>query len=218
MATINQLLELRGKIDDLVFYTLNGKQVVRKKSGFSKELYRNNPKYAKVRENSSEFGHASKSGKMIRVALQPYILNCEDKYLYQRFAKVMTQIKDMDIVSERGKRKIYNGLKNDDALQLLKNFRFGNIESVENIAQRIEGFFTITIITNKGLNVDSVELITLHPNFDLYIAQQKTQLLTVKGKQNTFEFEKYFTDLEAPTLLYFLVLRKGENVAYAGFI
>jgi hypothetical protein len=63
MATYESLIKIKGSIGDLVFYSLNGKNVVRKKSGFNKNAFKKSPSYEKVRQNSSEFGHCSKAGK-----------------------------------------------------------------------------------------------------------------------------------------------------------
>ena len=108
MAMWNDLKEIRGTIDNLVFYNLNGIPVVRKKSGFNKEAFANNPNYKKVRDNSSEFGHCSKASKILRVALAKYVENCGDKLMYQKFTKVMTNIKNSDYTSEQGKKKNRN--------------------------------------------------------------------------------------------------------------
>ncbi|WP_435524965.1 hypothetical protein [Chryseobacterium indoltheticum] len=63
MATYESFIKLNGAVGDLVFYNLNGKNVVRKKSGFNKTAYKKSPTYEKVRQNSFEFGHCSKSWK-----------------------------------------------------------------------------------------------------------------------------------------------------------
>ena len=73
MAKYQSIVKISGALDNYVFYELNGVQVMRKKSGFSKEAYNSNPKYQKVRENSNEFGHSSKSGKAIREALAEFL-------------------------------------------------------------------------------------------------------------------------------------------------
>ena len=106
MATYESFIKLNGAIGDLVFYNLNGKNIVRKKSGFNKTAYKKSPTYEKVRQNSSEFGHCSKVGKLIRSCISKYIVLAEDALLYQRFAKVMTEIKDMDSEHEKGKRTL----------------------------------------------------------------------------------------------------------------
>ena len=63
MARYKSILQFQGSIDGLVFYELNGVSVVRKKSGFNRDDFKTKENYARVRENSSEFGHCSKTGK-----------------------------------------------------------------------------------------------------------------------------------------------------------
>ena len=122
MATYESVIKITGTVGDLVFYNLNGKNVVRKKSGFNKTAFKKSPSYEKVRQNSSEFGHCSKIGKVIRKSLEIYIKESGDPLLYQKFAKVMTAIKDLDTVSERGKRTVELGLKTEEGRKLLREF------------------------------------------------------------------------------------------------
>lgn len=42
MATYESVIKITGAVGDLVFYTLNGKNVVRKKSGFNKAAFKKN--------------------------------------------------------------------------------------------------------------------------------------------------------------------------------
>ena len=119
MARYKSILQFQGSIDGLVFYELNGVSVVRKKSGFNRDDFKTKENYARVRENSSEFGHCSKTGKMLRNAIYPYYKKCGDRYLYQKFAQLMTAIKDLDNISERGKRTVYQGLKTTEGKRLL---------------------------------------------------------------------------------------------------
>lgn len=215
MATYKSPVEIKGQIGDLVYYNLNGKPVVRRKSGFSKEGFENNPNYKRVKENSSEFGHCSKSGKAIRVALEPYLGDCEDKYLYQKFAKVMTQIKDLDAVSVKGKRRIENGLKNPEALVLLKNFPFGKYEIIGEKAISGNAMFTKNVTLTKKTNANSAELITLKPDLEKWVVDTKSQTLPIP-KNNSLDFDFQFDNTEL--LLYFLILKKGEEILFAGFV
>ena len=75
MARYKSILQFQGSIDGLVFYQLNGVSVVRKKSGFNRDDFKTKENYARVRENSSEFGHCSKMGKMLRNAFILIIKN-----------------------------------------------------------------------------------------------------------------------------------------------
>ncbi len=215
MAKYESIVDIKGSLGDLVFYKLNGVNVVRRKSGFSKEAYENNPNYAKVKQNSSEFGHSSKAGKAIREALADYVKDCGDKLMYQKFAKVMTQIKNLDTVSERGKRRVENGLQKEEARTILREFKFGEVENAISAAGMLEGFFSDSVVLSKT-GFDQIELITLKPDFQKYTVQQKKQSFPVKGKQNSFEFDRQFPD--EPGLLYFLVLKKKDEILNMGFL
>jgi len=215
MATYKSPVEIKGKIGDLVFYTLNGKPVVRRKSGFSKEGFENNPNYKRVKENSTEFGHCSKSGKAIRVALEPYLGDCEDKYLYQKFAKVMTQIKDLDAVSGKGKRRIEKGLQNPEAIKFLKNFSWGKYPVIGENAISGNAMFTKSITLTKKLNANSAELITLKPDLEKLKVETKSQILPIP-KNHSLDFDFQFGD--ASLLLHFLILKKGDEILFAGFV
>lgn len=214
MAKYKSLVEIHGAIDNLVFYTLNGVPVVRRKSGFNKDDYDKNPKYARVRENSGEFGHCSKSGKMIRTALHDYIQDCGDRYLYQKFAKVMTQIKDMDRDSPRGKRTIVQGMKQEGAYGLLYRFRFGAYEGWAGTAVRSEGLFSTEIKIKHPADYDLMELVILKPDYQNYVAESTVFQQPINPKQTLYEFNK----TEGSDLLYFLVLRKGGKIVNVGFI
>lgn len=215
MAKYSGIVNIKGAIGDLVFYKLNGVDVVRRKSGFNKDAYNSNPNYAKVKQNSSEFGHVSKSGKMLRDALSDYLNESGDKYLYQKFAKLMAEIKNLDETSERGKRRVQIGLQNEEGKKLLREFIFGDVDNLSQNTVRTEGFFTDAISTYKS-GFTTIELITLKPDFENYTVEIKSQKFQPKGKQSQFEFDKQFP--EEPLLLYFLVLKKNDVILNMGFI
>ncbi len=215
MARYESIMKITGTIDNLVFYQLNGVNVVRKKSGFNSSDYKKKPSYQKVRENSSEFGHCSKTGKMLRNVLQDYLKDNGDKYLYQKFAKLMTEIKDLDLSSERGKRTVDKGLENAEAIIKLQNFSFGKFDNVQKDIAKSESLFSITIEKIKKFDADELELVTLQPNFNHYTCEKHSQIVPLT-KANFYEFDKFYKDSD--TLLYFGVLKNGGEILKLGFI
>ncbi|KFF16458.1 hypothetical protein [Chryseobacterium sp. JM1] len=215
MATYESLIKINGSVGDLVFYSLNGKNVVRKKSGFNKTAFKKSPSYEKVRQNSSEFGHCSKTGKMIRSCIEIYTKEAGDPVLYQKFAKLMTVIKDLDTVSGRGKRTVQNGLLHPEGLKLLKEFRFGEKENIHPEAYvSAEKEYRILNFGNQ-ISGDEVIIITIQPDFDAYAAEYIEEKLQVEaGKE--IRFKKHFS--EATLLLYFLVIRNKEGITQMGFV
>ena len=216
MAKYESLIKIRGSIDDLVFYQLNGVNVVRKKSGFNSKDFKSKASYQKVRENSTEFGHCSKTGKMIRQALGTYLKDTNDKYLYQKVAKLMTEIKNLDTLHPKGQRKVDSGLKTETSQIILKNFKFGDIENLQKIIVKQEGLFSTTLQLTNKTEAEEIELITLIPDYSIYKATIKSQTLSILSRQNIFEFEK--TEENSTTLLYFAVLKKSDKILAMGFV
>ncbi|MCT2409165.1 hypothetical protein NZD88_16580 [Chryseobacterium antibioticum] len=215
MATYESLIKINGSVGDLVFYSLNGKNVVRKKSGFNKTAFKKSPSYEKVRQNSSEFGHCSKAGKTIRSCIEGYIKEAGDPLLYQKFAKLMTAIKDLDIVSERGKRTVQNGLITPEGLKLLKEFRFGKKGNIYPEVSVLEENDNKTLNLGRLLSGDDIVIVTIQPDLEVYSAEYFEERISVEQKTG-IPFKKHFS--EDMFLLYFLVLKHKEEITHMGFI
>ncbi len=212
MATYESLIKITGAVGDLVFYNLNGKNVVRKKSGFNKTAFKKSPSYEKVRQNSSEFGHCSKIGKIIRNTLELYIKKAGDPLLYQKFAKVMTAIKDQDVVSERGKRTVENGLKTEEGRKLLREFQLGTIHNVSGCI-RIQDQ---TLYKSDGDISDKAVLFTIQLDSENYRTAYAEETISWKQQQE-IPLKKYFS--ENDLLLYFIVLKDDhDEITHMGFV
>ena len=126
MARQNGILKITGKLDDLSFYKSKDGFLVRTKGGISKDRINNDPAFVRTRENGSEFGHAANAGKILRVAVRNMLMNAKDGRVTSRLTQLMGKIKNYDITSVRGERKVAIGLVDDDAKVLLKGFDFNN--------------------------------------------------------------------------------------------
>ncbi|ASK29108.1 hypothetical protein CEY12_02855 [Chryseobacterium sp. T16E-39] len=216
MATYESLIKITGSVGDLVFYTLNGKNVVRKKSGFNKTAFKKSPTYEKVRQNSSEFGHCSKVGKTIRLALDPYIKAAEDPLLYQSFAKLMTEIKDLDQISVRGKRNVKNGISLEHGKEMLRRFQFGQIPNVENDFSVTFGLWENNLLVNKNLEGNEIIILTIKVDTEMYSAEKFEETTSLQQQMGGIKFEKHFSDNDL--LIYFVVLKNGETILKMGFV
>lgn len=212
MATYESLIKIKGTVGGLVFYELNGKNVVRKKSGFNKTAFKKSPAYEKVRQNSSEFGHCSKTGKVIRTALDGYIRQAEDPLLYQRFAKLMTEIKNLDLTSERGKRTVKKGLETEQGKALLKGFTFG---TKANPGPEMIMIKNNTIHFGKNCCSNEAILVTLKIDFEQYTAEAIEKSVPI-NQHNEINIENHFPDTEIP--IYFMVLKKNGDLTHMGFV
>ncbi len=122
MARQNSIIKIRGSIDDLTFSeTKDGHQVRKKKKSVSKEIIASDPKYARLRENMSEFSRAANASKLMRAAVKEAMLDCADKRVITRLAKAMFAVLITDPVSDRGQRNVMKG-----DVSLLKEFAFNN--------------------------------------------------------------------------------------------
>ncbi|QRA44260.1 hypothetical protein [Chryseobacterium cucumeris] len=211
MATYESVIKITGAVGDLVFYTLNGKNVVRKKSGFNKAAFKKNPSYEKVRQNSSEFGHCSKMGKMIRKSLEVYVKETGDPLLYQKFAKVMTAIKDLDNTSERGKRTVENGLKTEEGRKLLRDFQWGTVRKVSDCVRMEDQ----VLYKNDHCTSEYTVIMTMKLDSENYNIESNEEIISWNTQHNP-SFKKYFSE---DGLLYFIAL-KGENdkITHMGFV
>lgn len=211
MATYESVIKITGAVGDLVFYTLNGKNVVRKKSGFNKAAFKKNPSYEKVRQNSSEFGHCSKMGKMIRKSLEVYIKETGDPLLYQKFAKVMTAIKDLDTTSERGKRTVENGLKTEEGRKLLRDFQWGTVRKVSDCVRMEDQ----VLYKNDHCTSEYTMIMTMKLDSEDYNIESNEEIISWNTQQNP-SFKKYFSE---DGLLYFIALKdENDKITHMGFV
>jgi hypothetical protein len=214
MATYESLIKINGAVGDLVFYTLNGKNVVRKKSGFNKTAFKKSPSYEKVRQNSSEFGHCSKVGKIIRQVLDQYIKQAEDPLLYQKFAKLMTEIKDLDNVSEKGKRTVEKGISTEKGKLLIRKFQFGNKNNFDNENYASLDLLNENLYLNNTFSANEAVLISIKIDFENYLTKHFEEKKLVE-KEGKISFIKHFPD---DLILYFIVLKKNEEILNMGFV
>lgn len=212
MATYESVIKITGAVGDMVFYTLNGKNVVRKKSGFNTTAFKKNPSYEKVRQNSSEFGHCSKIGKIIRKSLEVYSKEAGDPLLYQKFAKVMTVIKDLDTISERGKRTVENGLKTEEGRKFLREFQLGTVNHISDCVKMKDH----VLYKKDHCTPDHAVVLTLKLDSENYSIESNEEIVRWNQRQDK-SFKKYFS--EDALLLYFVALKnEEEKITHMGFV
>lgn len=88
----HSIFNIKGKLDGLSFYKINGKEVVRKSYGPSSEIIKNNPNYASVKKNNKEFAGATQISKLIRTSLGSVGKQYQDAYMASRLTGVCRKI------------------------------------------------------------------------------------------------------------------------------
>lgn len=125
MAKQAGILPLVGTIGGINFYYLNGKPVARRAGGgFNGKAIKSKKSMKRVRENSSEFGQCSLVNKAFREALYPFYKKHRFTYLHSRLMGLFVRLKNLDLVSKRGKRVVANGVASADGMALLKRFDY----------------------------------------------------------------------------------------------
>ena len=77
-------IKLKGTLNGVCYYQLNGQYIQRKANGPSKERIYNDPTFTAVKANLQEFGAASKLSKAICQGLQQNVATFKDSYMTSR--------------------------------------------------------------------------------------------------------------------------------------
>jgi hypothetical protein len=107
MADLKELIRLEGR-SDIKMYKDGDVIKVRRKRGFSKQRMKDDPVFARARENSKEFGAVAKAGKSFRRSLAVLITG-KDRYMTSRLHKAMYQALKEDKANKHGERKVARG-------------------------------------------------------------------------------------------------------------
>jgi hypothetical protein len=179
MAKVDGLFKIAGTLDELTFYRLKGKHVVRKKGGgFNSKSVLTGPNHIRTRENASEFGNCSRMGKAFRVGLMGMLLPNEFDSMSQRVQKLMLDLKNCDDVSERGKRTPGLGILTQEGRQLLSGFSFNECSQPDQL-----------LMAPYELGESSFRIGNLLPKRDVRFPKGATHVGFALG-QYVFDFEE----------------------------
>src|SRR5882724_7550275 len=125
--------KIEGTLSDLTFYKMKGNFFVRTKRNVSRARILTDPKFARVRENGSEFGIAVRTGKLLRDCVKDMFRDAGNHATSIRVLQLMLKILKLDLTSDRGKRNAGIALANPDAKKLLKGFEFNSRSQLHSI-------------------------------------------------------------------------------------
>lgn len=145
MAKNSGIIKIEGTLEELTFYKKDGVNFVRRKASVSKARIQNDPSYARTRENNQEFAHCSQMSKTLRQAIHALIFSVRDGKQHYRLQQVMAKLKNQDMDSARGMRKVSIGLETPEGKQLLNGFDFNTQAVMDQILAA-----PYTIDTDKG--------------------------------------------------------------------
>jgi len=186
MAKLKSLIKIEGTLDGLTFYKSKDGYVVRTKGGVDKDKIANDPAFARTRENGAEFGHSATSGKIFRRSILELLNSAKDSRVTSRLTKVMSQIKNEDLTSVRGKRRVAVGLTTPQGKARLKGFNFNVDAPLETVLLK-----EYTLNTTTG----EININQLVPLKELAIPQGATHV-TFIGAFLNLDFETGEKDLQ----------------------
>ena len=125
MAKQTGSIKLKGTIGDINYYkSKNGGHLARAAGGGFQKGTMHRESMVRTMENATEFGRCSKTKKVFRIALAPFLCVRKDGALHGRMMQLFTKIKDLDLVNSRGNRCVGRGLETPLGVQLLDGFAF----------------------------------------------------------------------------------------------
>lgn len=118
-------LVFTGRVDDFSFYydRLHG-YLVRRTGGVTSKQYRTQERYSAARDASSEFALVSRTGKLIRDALKPFVQPVKDGTMVNRLNKELVALKQKDTIHSRGARRPETMLADGEVNKYFRIFQF----------------------------------------------------------------------------------------------
>ncbi len=119
MARVIAPFKIVGTIDDLTFFVdqQNVNRVKQKSSGgITKEQFRDNPIFQKVRDHGKEFGHCSKKSQSFRATALYFFKRAKDGSFAGRCNKLMLDIVYEDTSNPNGLRTVEKGMESPDSI------------------------------------------------------------------------------------------------------
>ena len=124
MAKISSDGKIPKRIGDFIIYPLDGDYIIRKKSGFTKKGMKQDPKYARSRENAKEFGAVSRWSKNIRIAIKEVLPKSNNLEVCNSLTAIMRKVMCCDEIAERGNRSLKNGFETANGRALFTGYDF----------------------------------------------------------------------------------------------
>lgn len=152
MARQTGLFTLKGTLDNVTFYKSKDGNIAKMKTSIDKERIKNDPNFARTRENGAEFGSIATTGKLFRDTLRNITANVADRTLLTRVTQIMSKIKNLDATSIRGARNVGVGISTAPAKALLKGFEFNSSSFLASVLYKPYVLVPATgVITIAGL-------------------------------------------------------------------
>lgn len=148
-------MQFEGTMNEMTFYKMGGKYYVRWKRQVNRNSVLRHPKYARFRENGSEFGLAVKAGKLLRDAVKTLFKPAGCRGTSTRLLQLMLKMQKADAISVRGQRNVGVAIQVPGIKELLKGFEFGNLSKMESVLIKP---YEVNILTGRLIIANLIPL------------------------------------------------------------
>ena len=93
----------KGSLGDNTFVKSKDGYRVQTKKSISKNRFKNDPKFARTRENAEEFGTSAISAKLVRLSVNHLMRSRYDATMFRRLNSLISKLISIDHISPRGK-------------------------------------------------------------------------------------------------------------------
>lgn len=125
MGRQDGVIKIIGQVDGLSFFKTKQGHQVRKASGISADRMKNDPAFARTRENAQEFARAGQATKLLRNSFRTLLLKNSDSLMASRLMREMMKVVQADTVHTRGMREVQG-----PNTSLLEGFEFNAASSL----------------------------------------------------------------------------------------
>jgi len=172
MARQEGVIKLKGQMGGISFYkSKDGGFLAREKGGVDAERIKNDPGFARTRENGAEFGRAGVAAKLLRNALRSLIINTRDSRMSSRLTKKMVAVVKADKTNVRGERNVIDG-----ETALLEGFEFNDGAPLNRTL-----FATYTTDIDRAGGTSSINIPAFIPKEMIALPQGATHFRLVAG-------------------------------------
>ena len=187
MAKFEGIFEIQGTLKGMTFYKSKDGLLIRGKGGVSKKRIKTDPAFQRTRENGEEFGHCARMGMLMRKSVSNSVSLAKDHRVSSRLAQALSKVKNLDLVSIRGQRKVHIGIGSAEGKSVLRGFNFNKgsaFNSVFREAYELDAASgSVTILDfNPGLNL-SIPQGATHCSFSTTISSVDFEMGVYDTKQ-----------------------------------
>lgn len=150
MAKVIGPFKIAGRLDDLSFYDTADGTVVRMcgQTGISKQAFKDNPIYDRIRQQGTEFGLCSTKAKVFKSLVQPFYNQAQETSTFGRCIGLLQAILKEDAIHPIGSRQVHVGLQTPTGQRFLIGFEGNSQRPVSAVLRKALTFDWKTLQLN----------------------------------------------------------------------